>query len=72
MTAARGGALTLDGFAGINLKLNTATIVDVGVTSATKVTLAANKDLACAAGGVAIHPVSEAIETATDASANAP
>jgi hypothetical protein len=48
------GALTLDGFAGINLKLNTVTIMDVGVTSATKVTLAANKDLACAAGTTAI------------------
>lgn len=48
------GALTLDGFGGINLKLNTATIVDVGVTSATKVTLAANKDLACAAGTTAV------------------
>ena len=48
------GALTLDGFGGINLKLNTATIVDVGVTSATKVTLAANKDLACAAGSTSV------------------
>ena len=48
------GTLTLDGFEGINLKLNTATIVDVGVTSATKVTLAANKDLACAAGSTSV------------------
>ena len=43
----------------INLELQevriaTATIVDVGVTSSTKVTLAANKDLACAAGTTAV------------------
>lgn len=44
------GALNLDGFAGINLKLNTATLVDVGATSATAVTLAANISLNGAAG----------------------
>lgn len=50
------GALNLDGFAGINLKLNTATLLDVGATSASAVTLAANISLSGAAGtaGVAL------------------
>ena len=44
------GALTLSGFGGINLQRNGATLADVGVTSATAATLAANISLAGAAG----------------------
>lgn len=44
------GALTVDGNGGVNLQVADATIFDVGVTSATKVTLAANIDLNGAAG----------------------
>lgn len=45
-----GGTLTLNGVTGINLQFNGATVVDVGVTTSTAVTLAANKSLAGAAG----------------------
>ena len=44
------GALTVGGFAGINFQKGGSTLVDVGVTSATKMTLAANIDLNGAAG----------------------
>ena len=44
------GALTQSGFAGINLQVNGATVVDVGATSASALTLAAGKSLAAAAG----------------------
>lgn len=54
LQVATAGALTLDGFAGVVLKTNTATIMDFGATSATKATLAADKDLVCAAGTTAV------------------
>ncbi len=44
------GALTVSGFSGINLQKGGATLVDVGATSATAVTLAANIALSGAAG----------------------
>lgn len=44
------GALTLTGAAGINLQRNGATLADIGATSATAATLAANISLAGAAG----------------------
>lgn len=44
------GALNLDGFAGINLKINGATVADVGATAAGSLTMAANKSLDFAAG----------------------
>jgi len=44
------GALTVSGFSGINLQKAGATLVDVGATSATAVTLAANISLSGAAG----------------------
>jgi hypothetical protein len=44
------GTLTESGATGINLQRNAATLVDVGATSATAVTLAANISLAGAAG----------------------
>lgn len=43
-------ALTISGFAGINEQVNGTTVVDVGVTTSTAVTLAANKGLIGAAG----------------------
>lgn len=44
------GALTISGFTGINLQLNGSTLVDIGVTSASALTLAANISLSGAAG----------------------
>jgi hypothetical protein len=44
------GALTINGFGGINLQVNGTTVADVGVVSASAVTLAANKSLSGAAG----------------------
>ena len=44
------GALTMSGAAGINLQRNGATLADIGATSATAATLAANISLAGAAG----------------------
>lgn len=44
------GALSLSGFAGINLKLNGTTLADVGATSATKLTAAAGISYSGAAG----------------------
>lgn len=44
------GALNVDGFSGINLKINGSLVVDVGATSASKLTLAAGKSLSAAAG----------------------
>ena len=48
------GALNLSGFAGINLQVNGTTVADIGATSATAVTLAANKSLVGAAGSGAV------------------
>lgn len=48
------GALNLSGFAGINLAVNGTTVADVGATSATALTLAANKSIVGAAGSGAI------------------
>ena len=48
------GALGLSGFAGINLAVNGTTVADVGATSATAFTLAANKSLVGAAGSGAV------------------
>lgn len=48
------GALSLSGFGGINLAVNGTTVADVGATSATAVTLAANKSLVGAAGSGAV------------------
>lgn len=44
------GALNLDGFAGLNLKIGGVLVADVGATAAAAVTLAANKNLVGAAG----------------------
>lgn len=48
------GALNLSGFAGINLKVAGTTVADVGATTATAFTLAANKSLVGAAGSGAV------------------
>lgn len=48
------GALNLSGFAGINLKVAGTTVADVGATSATALTLAANKSIVGAAGSGAV------------------
>jgi hypothetical protein len=48
------GALGLSGFAGINLAVNGTTVADVGATSATAFTLAANKSFVGAAGSGAV------------------
>jgi hypothetical protein len=48
------GALGLSGFAGINLAVNGTTVADVGATSATAFTLAANKSIVGAAGSGAV------------------
>lgn len=44
------GALNLSGFAGLNLRVAGTLVADVGATSATDFTLAANKNLSAAAG----------------------
>ena len=48
------GALGLSGFAGINLAVNGTTVADVGATSASAFTLAANKSIVGAAGSGAV------------------
>jgi hypothetical protein len=48
------GALTLSGFSGINLQVAGTTVADVGATSASAVTLAANKSFVGAAGSGAV------------------
>ncbi len=48
------GALTVSGFSGINLQKAGVTLIDVGATSATAVTLAANISLSGAAGTGAV------------------
>ena len=49
------GALTVSGAGGANFQYNGTTVVDVGVTNSAKVTLAANKSLAGAAGTGALE-----------------
>lgn len=48
------GALNISGFAGINLAVNGTTVADVGATSASAFTLAANKSIVGAAGSGAV------------------
>ena len=48
------GALNISGFAGINLKVAGTTVADVGATSASAFTLAANKSIVGAAGSGAV------------------
>ncbi len=48
------GALDLSGFSGINLKVAGTTVADIGATSATAVTFAANKSIVGAAGSGAV------------------
>lgn len=48
------GALTANGFGGINLQINGTTIADVGVSSAAAVSLAAGKNLTVTSGATAL------------------
>lgn len=52
--ATSAGALNLSGFTGINLKIAGTTLLDVGTTAPTAVTLAADKSLVGAAGSGAV------------------